>query len=231
MCGVADQDDTTFAPARKRLEVVNVVPENRALVDRVGDCGDRVVPAGEASQDLRLLPFGLVRLAFRSVLRREPVRASTPDIDESETLADAPRLGQAPGTHRDGGDAAPSRVSGVARPHVGDCRAYYRAQPVRTDEQVAPLLAAVAASDDDSVGVLFDGGDLRSEAQFPGGGCELALQIGSMDGDRALEQVLRDLGKLAPLRGEDGAPLRRRALSRDRVSNPEAIERAHRVRE
>jgi hypothetical protein len=57
------------------------------------------------------------------------------------------------------------------------------------------------------------------------------LQIGSMDGDRALEQIPGDLGKLAALPGEDGAPLRRCALSRDRVSHPEPIERAHRVRE
>src|SRR4029453_16359298 len=48
-------------------------------VVRLGDSGDRLVPAGEAPQDLRLLPFGLVRLAFRSVLRREPVRVSAPD--------------------------------------------------------------------------------------------------------------------------------------------------------
>jgi hypothetical protein len=46
--------------------------------------------------------------------------------------------------------------------------------------------------------MLLDGRDLRSEAHVPGGGCELALQIDSVDGDRALEQILGDLGKLRP---------------------------------
>jgi hypothetical protein len=79
--------------------------------------------------------------------------------------------------------------------------------------------------------VLLDGCDLRSEAHFPGGGCELVLQVGSMDGDRSLKQIPGDLGKLAALPGEDGAPLCRCALSRARVSHPEPIQRAHRVRE
>ena len=138
---------------------------------------------------------------------------------------------EAPVLHRHGGDPAPGRVPGVAGPHVDDCRTYYRTQPVGTDEQVAPLLAAVGASGDDSVVVLLDGCDLRSEAHFAGGGCELALQIGSMDGDRALKQIPGDPGKLAALPGEDRAPPRRCALSRDRLSHPEPIERAHRVRE
>jgi hypothetical protein len=107
----------------------------------------------------------------------------------------------------------------------------HRTQPVGADEQVAPFLAAVGASGDDLVVVLLDRCDLRSEAHVPGGGCELALQIGSMDGDRTLEQIPGDLGKLAALPGEDGAPLCRCTLSRDRVSHPEPIERAHRVRE
>jgi hypothetical protein len=52
-----------------------------------------------------------------------------------------------------------------------------------------------------------------------------------MDGDRALEQIRGDNGELAPLPGEDRAPLRRCSPSRDRVAHPEPIERAHRVRE
>jgi hypothetical protein len=51
----------------------------------------------------------------------------------------------------------PGRVTGVAGAHVGDCGTYYRPQPVGTDEQVAPLLAAVGASGGDSVVVLLNG--------------------------------------------------------------------------
>jgi hypothetical protein len=94
-------------------------------------------------------------------------------------------------------DSPPRRVPGVADRHVGDRATHDRAQPVRADEQVTPLLGAVGGSGNDSAAVLFHGRDLRSEAHLARGGRELGLEIGSVDGDRAFEQVRGDLGQFA----------------------------------
>jgi hypothetical protein len=57
------------------------------------------------------------------------------------------------------------------------------------------------------------------------------VQIGSVEGDRALEQVRRDAGQLAAVRSEDRATGCRGAPIRYRVANAETIERPHRIGE
>ena len=52
-----------------------------------------------------------------------------------------------------------------------------------------------------------------------------------MEGDCALEQVGRNPGQLAAVRGEDRATGCRGAPSRHRLANAETIERPHRIRE
>jgi hypothetical protein len=167
------------------LEVVNVVPENR-LVGRVDDCGDRLVPAGEAAQNLGLPPSGLVGLAFRRVLGREPVRLPATDVDEPEALADTPRLGQAPGLHRDGGDSPPGRVARVADRRLRDRATHHGPEPVGADEHVARLLAAIGADCRDRVVTLVNCRDLDAEAHVPSSGRELGVKICPVDRDRAL---------------------------------------------
>ena len=63
------------------------------------------------------------------VLGSEPVCPSAPDVDEAEAPADPPRLGQAAGLHRHGGDASPGRVAGVADRRLGDRPTHNRAPP------------------------------------------------------------------------------------------------------
>src|SRR5262249_25506067 len=102
MSGVAEQYDTTGTPTRKRVEVVDIVQQDPVLVGGLGDRLDRLMPAGEAPQDLRLAPAGVVGFALGGVLGRKPVRAPTPDGNEPEPGTHAPRLGQPPGLDREG---------------------------------------------------------------------------------------------------------------------------------
>src|SRR5262249_36664114 len=71
--GVTDKDKTALAPAGERPQVVDVVAQHRDLLGRPDDRCDRFVPAREAPDYLCLAPLGFIGLAFRRVLRREPV--------------------------------------------------------------------------------------------------------------------------------------------------------------
>jgi hypothetical protein len=61
VCGVADENEAALAPARKRLEVVNVVPENRLLVGRLGVRG-RSLRFGSllSIRAFPVVPFGTI---------------------------------------------------------------------------------------------------------------------------------------------------------------------------
>ena len=87
--GVADQDDAAVAPAGERLQVVDIVTQNGALVGRLDDRRDRLVPAGEAPPNLRLpapgssgSPSGAFLVANQYVRPRpmstSPKRSPTP---------------------------------------------------------------------------------------------------------------------------------------------------------
>jgi hypothetical protein len=93
------------------------------------------------------------------------------------------------------------------------------------------LLTTVGASGNDSVLALFHRRDLHAEAQIAACGCEFCLQIGSVERDRALEEVRRDPSELAAVRSEDRTAGCRDAPSRYRLANAETIERPHRIRE
>lgn len=128
---VTDQHEAALAPARERVEVVDVVAQDRALICRLGDRCAPFVPAGEAAQNLSLPRSGLVGLAFLCVLSREPVRPPAADVHQPEALADSPRLGQAPRLDRQWGNSPPGRVTGVVGGLVGDRTPHDRPLAVR----------------------------------------------------------------------------------------------------
>src|SRR4029450_10778750 len=63
--------------------------------------------------------------------------------------------------------------------------------------ELAPPLPTVGASGDNPVLALLDRRALPPEAHIATCGCQFCLQIGSVEGDRALEQVRRGPGQLA----------------------------------
>jgi hypothetical protein len=97
--GVAEQHNSPAAPPRQAWKVVHVVPQDPVVVVGGGEhIADRRAPVLEPALQLGLSAGRLVGLAFRSVLRREPVRAPATDVDEPEPLTQPPGLSQPSGS-------------------------------------------------------------------------------------------------------------------------------------
>jgi hypothetical protein len=90
-------------------------------------------------------------------------------------------------------------------------------------------VTTVGAPGDDAVALLRSD-HFRTEAHLAHMGRERGLKLGSVESELFLEQVGRDTGQLTTLPGKDRASSCRSAPHRFRFTNPEAIERPHRVR-
>ena len=164
--GVADEDEAAGVPAPERLEVIDVVsqdrvlvggsatsaigscqPEKRRTISAFRPCGSSGAPSGAflvANQYVRPRPMSTS--PKRSLNRHDSVRRPT---------------------YRHWGDAAPCRgEAGIADRHVGDRSTYDGPRAVGADEQLAPLLAAIGGYDGDAFVLPLDSCDLDAEAHF-----------------------------------------------------------------
>ena len=97
---VADEYEATGAPAGQGLEVIDIVSQDHALVSCLGHLRDRLVPAGEAPQDLRLPALRVVRLSLGAFLVANQYVRPRPMSNEAEAPQATQSGGRAPATPR-----------------------------------------------------------------------------------------------------------------------------------
>src|SRR5205823_11599794 len=135
-------------------------------------------------------------------------------------------------------DAEPQAVAGVPRlrPPALVLRAHGRVDSIRSDEQIAPLLAAVGQPHGNAVGALLEARHLGAEPQrvLTGRVDEYALEAHTADPDRRRAELAADVAdgprsKLRAVRRPPLEALERNAGRSDRVDDPDPLERTRRV--